>query len=231
MVNARAVNRNAMRSVATTIAHMARPRTAETAQRVLEAAVRVLGTQGGGALSVRAVAAEAGCSTMAVYTYFDGKAGLLDAIITAGFEGLDAAVEIACNEVPSGRRQLELGAVAYRRWALDHGTQYEVMLTPFVPGFEASPATLSRGQQSFGAHVARVRAAIAAGELIASASGDQVGNNPDADAATRLARYTWATVHGLVMVDLLERPADDVNAERDFVEAVTWALDGVATRQ
>lgn len=227
----RAVNRNAVGSVATTITDMARPRTAETAQRVLDAAVRVLGTQGGGALSVRAVAAEAGCSTMAVYTYFDGKSGLLDAIITAGFEGLDAAVESACDALPSGRGQLEAGAVAYRRWALDHGTQYEVMLTPFVPGFDASQATLSRGQQSFAAHVARVRAAIAAGDLVASSGHEPAGEVTEPDAATRLARFTWATVHGHVMVDLLERPADDLAAERAFLEAVRWSLDGVAPRQ
>ena len=45
------------------------------------------------ALTVRNVAAAAGCSTTGVYTYFGGKDGLVDAIFVDGFEKFDAALD------------------------------------------------------------------------------------------------------------------------------------------
>ena len=55
---------------------------------LIEAAARLLATGGPGALTTRALAAEVGASTMAVYTYFSGMAELRHAVRKEGFERL-----------------------------------------------------------------------------------------------------------------------------------------------
>lgn len=55
-------------------------------EAVIEAGVRLLERDGVAALRARAVAAEAGTSTMAVYTHFGGMTGLLDAIAREVFD-------------------------------------------------------------------------------------------------------------------------------------------------
>lgn len=56
----------------------------------LEAAARLLAAEGPSGLSIRRIAV-AGCSTISVYHYFDGKQGLLDALYVEGFKRLSEA--------------------------------------------------------------------------------------------------------------------------------------------
>lgn len=187
-------------------------------ERLLQEALGILGSQGGHGLTVRAVAKAAGCSTMGVYTHFDGKPGLLDAIVSEGYNAFDDAVAGASGDVADGVEQLTVGARVYRRWALEHRTQYQVMFTPYVPGFDPQPATLERGQQSFQAHLARVERALAQGAFTANAS--------DAEA---IATHLWACVHGHVMLDILMSVnADDAVAAARFDRYLTWMIDGLA---
>jgi AcrR family transcriptional regulator len=71
------------------------PRTAdpETRTAVLEAAARVLGEEGPAALTTRRLAAEAGTSTMAVYSRFGGMAEIRRAVRELGFDRLDARLD------------------------------------------------------------------------------------------------------------------------------------------
>lgn len=188
--------------------------------RLLHEAIGILGREGGTGLTVRAVAKAAGCSTMGVYTHFDGKPGLLDAIVFEGYDAFDAAVEDAAHAVDHGRDQLTVGARAYRAWALGHRTQYQVMFTPFVPGFDPQPATLERGAQSFQTHLARVSRALERGEI--------EGDVSDAEA---IATHVWACVHGHVMLDILMSvQADDAPAGERFERYVAWILAGLSAR-
>lgn len=186
-------------------------------ERLLHEALGILGTEGGTGLTVRAVAKAAGCSTMGVYTHFEGKPGLLDAIISEGYDAFDSAVNEAARAVSSGRDQLEVGASAYRAWALEHRTQYQVMFTPYVPGFDPNPATLERGAQSFQSHLARVTRALERGDL--------AGDLSNAEA---IATHLWACVHGHVMLDILMAvQADDAQAGQRYERYVAWILAGL----
>ena len=60
--------------------------------RILAETVKILGTEGPAALTVRRVAALSGCSTIGVYTHFGSKAALVDAAIMEAFAGLDRAL-------------------------------------------------------------------------------------------------------------------------------------------
>jgi AcrR family transcriptional regulator len=60
--------------------------------KLVEAAARLLATEGAQAMTLRRVAADAGTSTMAIYTHFGGMAELRRAVRAEGFTRLDTAL-------------------------------------------------------------------------------------------------------------------------------------------
>ena len=146
---------------------------------LLAAALAILETEGSTALTVRNVTQAAGCTTMGVYTHFGGKQGLVDAIFVSGFDAFDAAVgpHLARGDVAKA-------GMAYRRFALDHTTQYMVMFGGAVPGHEPSPEARLRALDSFRALVAGA----------ATAGLD--------DPEERAAQF-FAVVHGHVMLEIV----------------------------
>ncbi len=94
---------------------------------LVEAACRLLETEGPGALSLRAVAREAGVSPAAPYHHFKDKSELLDAVAHEGWEKLDAAFErVRGRDTDPPHLVRELG-VAYVRFAQAHPALYRVM--------------------------------------------------------------------------------------------------------
>ena len=186
-------------------------------ERLLDAAIRILGDKGGAGLTIRAVATGADCSTMGVYTHFSGKPGLLDAIVEEGFRDFDAHVALAIDGIEDGRERLLTGADVYRTWALGHVTQYQVMFTPYVPGYERNDAAVACGEASFAKHRARVVRALERGDI--------PGTLDDADL---IAAHIWTTCHGHVMLALLRGTTPDAEPERRaFHASMRWAIDGV----
>ena len=130
-------------------------------------------------ITLRALVAGTGVSTMAVYTYFDGMDGLWRALRQEGFARLAtrlAAVRATADPV----RDLTALGAAYLSNALDNPDLYRVM---FDPGFElddpaAADATLHR-------LVDAVQRAREAGRFRA-----------DTDPA-QLAGQSWTIGHGL----------------------------------
>src|SRR5207248_521667 len=60
----------------------------EQSRAILGAASRILSEEGAGALTVRRIASEAGCSTMGLYSRFGGKDGVVDELYVEGFREL-----------------------------------------------------------------------------------------------------------------------------------------------
>lgn len=167
-------------------------------ERLIRAALTVLQRGGAAALTVRNITAEAGCSTTGVYTYFGGKSGLVEAIFVEGFEGFDEAVGPALID-----GDLTAAGIAYRRWALDHPTQYMVMFGRAVPEFEPSPAALARAAASFAQLTGGVATALRT------------------DHAEDHAYHLFATVHGYVMLEMSGMgPHDDAEAASRYQRAL-----------
>jgi len=165
---------------------------------LVRAALVVLQRDGAAGLTVRSITNEAGCSTTGVYTYFGGKHGLVEAIFLEGFDSFDAAVRPGLDAgdlVAAGR--------AYRRWALDHRTQYMVMFGRAVPDYVPSDPARERALMSF---------AILAEGVQRAAPGD--------DHAER-AYHLFATVHGYVMLEMAEMSAaTDTESEALYERAL-----------
>ncbi len=152
---------------------------------VLDAGLAVLGRDGAAGLTVRAVAAQAGCSTTGVYTYFGGKHGLVEAMYLEGFLSFreHLATPLASGDlIEAGHR--------FRRWALANSTHYLVMFGRAVPDFEPGEEAMAAAQAAFTDLIDAVAAAGAT---------DAFGS----------AYHLFATVHGYVMLELVGMgPAD-----------------------
>lgn len=190
--------------------------------RILREALRILAEQGEKALTVRAVASAAECSTTGVYTYFKGRPGLLDAILVDGFDQLDAAVLAAAASVPAGPGAVQACCRAYMAFASSRAVQYELMFATPVPDFERSTQAASRGGESF----IRFRTVVA--QAIATSSLDDGGAG-----AALVAGTLWATMHGHAVLGnqwhLDESP--DLPWEHDVETAITWLMRGASQGQ
>jgi len=95
---------------------------------LIDAARRLLEAEGPSALSLRAVAREAGVSPAAPYHHVKDKAELLDAVAHEGWDMLDQALSTA-REAPAStpRDRMSALGVAYVHFARDNPALYRVM--------------------------------------------------------------------------------------------------------
>jgi AcrR family transcriptional regulator len=94
---------------------------------LIDAASRLLEAEGPSALSLRAVAREAGVSPAAPYHHFKDKGELLEAVAQEGWELLDAALAKAKIEAPSPKQAMNGLGVAYVCFARENPALYRVM--------------------------------------------------------------------------------------------------------
>jgi AcrR family transcriptional regulator len=156
----------------------------ELRSRLLVRAAELLVRNGVSGVSLRALAADVGTSTTAVYALFGGKPGLLETLLADAFRRLGSALAA----VPASSDPVaDLLAVcrAYRDAALDAPHVYHAMFDP-----AAAPAD----PEATGTAFAPLRAA-------AERAIDAKGLRYDADPAT-VTLSLWATLHGLVMLRL-----------------------------
>lgn len=175
---------------------------------ILAAALDLLASGGPAALRVRDIAEAAGCTTMAVYSRFGGKDGLLDAIFVDGFQRFAASLRRSLGR--GGDNPLLRLGYAYRRWALENPGPYQVMFTEAVPGFRPSERGVRVAQRSFDVLVDAVRADQQAGKL---GGGD----------ATRIAWGLWGISHGLVMLELAGVSPTGTDSDPEQIYAASLA--------
>lgn len=150
---------------------------------LIDAARRLLESEGPSALSLRAVAREAGVSPAAPYHHFKDKAELLDAVAHEGWEMLDDALVKGRKQDESVRDRMASIGVAYVCFARDNPALYRVMYD------------CSRDKESLPEHVhadndsayCRVRDTLIA-----------AGADPSDEIGLELATVAaWCAAHGL----------------------------------
>lgn len=94
---------------------------------LIEAARRLLEAEGPTALSLRAVAREAGVSAAAPYHHFKDKSELLDAVAHEGWEMLNASLAKVRQTATSMRERMTGLGAAYVSFARAHPDLYRVM--------------------------------------------------------------------------------------------------------
>jgi AcrR family transcriptional regulator len=174
---------------------------------VLDAASRLLEAEGPDALTMRRIAAAAGCSTSVLYTMFGGKSGVAEGLWLEGFERLRQALEQARGDDPLGR--LAAMGRAYRRNALTNRAYYAVMFQRPIPGFQPSALAYAESLRPLQLLVDAVADCIHAGVFRAA--------DP-----THIAGVLWAAAHGAVSLELAGYEGA-VDAEERFQDLLAAA--------
>ena len=164
-----------------------RTRSVDVQAALVEAAQTVLVRDGPAAVTVRAVAAEAGVAPMGVYNHLGGKDGLVAAILVRGFDGLTAA--ISAGDEPDPVQRMRACGLRYREFALANPQHYGVMFEAALPMDSESAEVQVHASAAFMALVDKVQYGMARGAIRA---GDPVDT----------AQQIWSTVHGAVALEL-----------------------------
>nr|RAV90304.1 TetR family transcriptional regulator [Aerococcus tenax] len=190
---------------------------------LLDAASDMLMRGGPDALSLRKIAAKVGTSTMAVYTAFGGKEGLVAALFEEAFDRL-ADAEFAVERPADPLLWLGGLGQAYRRFAIENPSYYALMISVTMPVSAAlrhdqpadgeTPARNISRHPSFQILIDAIEACIAEGSFSA-----------DADALV-IADALWATTHGHCSLELAGFYASAETAEARFASASTAVLKG-----
>lgn len=184
---------------------------------LLDTASRLLSAEGVGALTMRRIATEVGCSTTVLYTMFGSKDGIADALCREGFDRFRLRLAELPPEVPGGSgdpvARVRALAAAYRGFAVEEPHYYRVMFLQAVPGYTPTGATLAAGDAAFEVLVEAARAGVEAGVF----DGD-----PHA-----IAEVWLAAAHGAVSLELTGHLRPEVAAARHAAvvdAAITYFL-------
>jgi AcrR family transcriptional regulator len=180
-------------------------------QLLLDAASRLLESEGPQALTMRRIAGEVGCSTSVLYSMFGGKAGVAEALWCEGFERLHTALAAVDGDEPLAR--LAGLGWAYRTCALANRSYYAVMFARPIPGFDPSPEAYAASLRPLRLLTDTVAECVAAGVF------------RPVDPA-HAARVLWAASHGAVSLELAgyEGATDPEVCYRDLLAAAAASL-------
>ena len=181
-------------------------------ERVLAAARRRFLAGGLEALAVRAIAEEAGCTTMAVYTHFGGKDGLVQLFFDEGFERLAEAQ----RGVPASLAPIERGVAlcrAYRTVAHMYPHHYDLMLGARSGQFTPAPES-------------RRRALATIEHLIDALEPLHVARPNARRAATDHAHAVIAYCHGWVALERGGLLVPDAHGDAAFASGAAAVLTG-----
>jgi len=152
---------------------------------LIEAAARLLESSGDAhALTLAAVAREAGIAAPSIYRHFADRNQLVEAVIADRFDRLDDALLDVMAATPGPAAALRACCDAYCRFGLHHPGHYQVLFSANLALDPARPGERP-GERVFGRLVAAVQACIDAGAV---RHGD----------ASVMAVNVWVALHGIV---------------------------------
>jgi AcrR family transcriptional regulator len=154
-------------------------------EELIEAAARILESSGDAqALTLVAVAREAGVAAPSIYRHFSDRNHLVEAVVADRFERLDDALLDAMSGTSDPAEALRACCDAYCRFGLEHPGHYQVLFSASLALDPARPGERP-GERVFGRLVAAVQACIDVG---AAHPGD----------ASVMAVNVWVALHGIV---------------------------------
>lgn len=189
-------------------------------EELITACVRLIATEGIGAVSLRRVAREAGVSPAAPYHHFADRSTLLAAISTQGYEMLTAQLRQARRKAPTAARALGALVETYVHFAREHPAHLHLMLRPELAEPEHHPEATVAGE--------------AAIQVLTETVEDcqREGSAPSGD-PTILVGMVWALAIGIVTLWLdgpLENRCISLGTTPEALTAqITALLEGILT--
>ena len=164
-----------------------------TRAEILEAAWDLVRAEGLASLNLRDLAARVGMQAPSLYSYFDSKHAIYDAMFAQGAHELldrERAVPVTGDVV----RDLKAGARLFVGFCTEDPVRYQLMFQRFIPGFEPSPESYAMAVET----LQIVRERLAASGLTdprdldlltavtAGLTNQQIANEPGGDRWVRL---------------------------------------------
>lgn len=156
---------------------------------VLEAACRLLETEGPEALTTRRIAAEAGTTTMTLYSHFGDKDGVEQALVVEGFTRLKAGLERAAKRSTDSEGAVLAVARAYRRFANENPAFFAAMFQRSACLVDVNAESHRLGNETFA--------------VLARATQRALGAAASERDAEVVARRIWAMCHGTVALEMV----------------------------
>ena len=109
---------------------------------ILECAWAAVREEGLGGLSLRDLARRSGITTPTVYSYFDSKHGIYDAMFGQAAEEFATHMLISYDD-DEPRRSLVVALHRFVEFCTDDLARYQLLFQRTIPGFEPSPASFA----------------------------------------------------------------------------------------
>lgn len=187
---------------------------------LIAAAKKLLHEGGPGALSVRAIAAEAGVAPMGVYNRFANKNGVVDALFIDGFVLFNGALRGAKfpigtekNVVKAYLEATDRMGIAYRCFATENPSLYELMFMKSVADYVPSEVAMLSARAALTTLIERVEWGQRAKILLAGDSEE-------------ISQRVWAACHGAAALEIAGI-GPVVDRERHFRKVVATLYRGL----
>ena len=168
---------------------------------LLDVAAGLLAAEGPTALTMRRIAAEAGCSTMVLYKHFGSKDAIAAALYLEGFARLKRHLDAVPHHEDPAEHLAAVGR-AYRENALAEPNFYDVMHGPGIPGYTPDAQATAAAKQSLAVLHAAAERCIAAGVFRPTADPDEITD------------VLWAAAHGIISLERAGHIASATAAHR-----------------
>ena len=164
-----------------------------TREEILDAAWELVRSHGLAALSLRDLARVIGLKAPSLYSYFDSKNAIFDAMFAQGGRAyLDQEARVESTGDPL--TDLKAGMRFFIEFCTSDPARYQLMFQRTIPGFEPSPATFAiavEGLDRLRARLARIGLTDQRSLDLLTAIGtgitdQQISNDPGGDRWTRL---------------------------------------------
>lgn len=173
-------------------------RRAETTAEILDAAWALCRDGGLASLSLRELAAAVGMRAPSLYSYFDSKLAIYDAMFAQGYDELEARTGPTFDQHPVTRQLIKDGAREWVEFCVGDPVRYELLFQRTIPGFEPSEASyakavayLGRVEQHFAdAGIDDPAAVDLFTAIVSGLVAQQLANEPGGDRWTRLLDET-----------------------------------------
>ncbi len=190
---------------------MPRAKTADEVQAFREAlcavATRRFAALGYEGVTIRALAAEVGCSPMTPYSYFKDKDEIFAAVRAAAFQRLGDACEAATADTKDDLSRADILARAYLDFALREPDAYKIMFELSQPDEQAYPDVTEQ--------VERCRRFMMQPTEILVREGLLAGD------PQKLSQLFWAGIHGVIVLHLAGKLAAGTSVDELYTMMVT----------
>lgn len=153
--------------------------------KILNAASEIFLEGGGDALSVRAISKRAGLSTIGIYSHFQGKQGILDALYIEGFTLVREAMDVIPEGKASKEQVLE-ACLGYLNVGEKYEAHYRLIFGESDAGYQPSEEAIAARDSAF--------------SKLVRVAGSYLPEDASMTERQQIALDIWAIVHGYVSI-------------------------------